>query len=127
MEEERMMVPDRPTPGTCSDWHAWYDHGRPGPATLIVTGRCEVPRTDYNVELRRAEQQGTNPKDLLLERTVVTGSADGWAVGEPSGRIEGEEPWVPTREARYKETTGFKYETVTILPDDVTVPVDDVH
>ena len=127
MEEELTEVPDKPMPGTCRDWHAWYDHEPPGPVTLIVTGKCEVPRSDYEVRLRRREQQGANPKDLLLERTVVRGSADGWAVGEPSGTSEGEGPWVPTREARYKEKTVFKYETVTILPDRVTVPVDDVH
>jgi hypothetical protein len=49
------------------------------------------------------------------------GVANLWAVGEPSGSVEGDEPWAPTREARYKETMGFKYETVTILPDDGTI------
>jgi hypothetical protein len=121
-----MEVPDKPMTGTCSDWHAWYDHEHLGPTTLTVLGKCKVPRSDYEVKLRRAEHQGANPKDLVLERKVVMGAADGWAVGEPSSRIEGEEPWAPTREARYEEKTDFRYETVKILPDDVTVPVDNV-
>lgn len=104
----------------CSDWHAWYDHNPPGPATLHVTGTCEVPRSNCEVRLRRRDQQGANPKDLLLERTVVMGAADGWAVGELG------DPLVTTREARYEEKTGVEYETVTILPDGVTVRVDGV-
>src|SRR5215207_2880848 len=120
MEDELMRVTDKLRPGKCSDWHACHDRKPPSPETLKVTGKCEVPQSNYEVKLRRAEQQGTNPKDLLLELIVATGVADGWAVDELG------EPLVTTRGARYEEKTDVKYETVTILPDGVTVRVDDV-
>jgi hypothetical protein len=115
-----MDVPDTSTSAGCSDWRAWYDYETPDPATLIVTGKCEVPRSNYWVRLRRREQQGDNAKNLLLERIVELGAADGWAVGEHG------EPLVTTVTARYKEKTDSQYDTVTILPEDVTVQVADV-
>lgn len=109
-----MEVPDTPTPEECSDWNAWYDHEPPGPATLKVTGKCRFSRTSYEVDLRRQEQQGISPKNLLLERTV-TEVEEGWADAETS------------RQASYEEKTDFKYGMVAILPDNVTVVVEKVH
>src|SRR5215208_3358379 len=110
----------------CRDWHAWYDHESPGPATLRVAGKCEVPKGTYEVKLTRPErQQGVNlpgyvsnlpdsllERRLLLERKVVPSAAEMYYG-----------PGVETHEARYEETTDFEYETVMILPDGVTLPV----
>jgi hypothetical protein len=45
-------------------------------------------------------------------------------VHEPTGPVA---QVITTVEARYEEETDFEYETVTILPDGVSVPVRDVH
>jgi hypothetical protein len=63
--------------------------------------------------LKRKEPQGINPAILLLERIVH----------EPKGP----EPDVLTEvEAHYEEETSALYTDVTILPDNVTVPVKQV-
>lgn len=100
----------------CSGWYASHDHMPPGPATLRVTGECRFRTTGYRVTLRRREPQGINPKDLLLELIVEE---------PPPGSIVGQ--GFTTMEARYEEETDFEYDTVTILPDGVTVSVEDVH
>ncbi len=100
--------------GNCRDWSAWHDHQPPAPPVLHVRGECEFPTAGYSVELRRREPQGINPKDLVLNRIVQ----------EPSGPVA---QVVTVVEARYQEETDFEYETVTILPDGVSVPVRDVH
>ena len=104
------------TARNCSDWYAWHDHEPPGPATLRVTGKCEFRTTGYKVKLKRREPQGINPKDLLLDLIVEE---------PPPGSIVGQ--GFTTEEARYEEETDFEYDTVTILPDGPTVPVEEVH
>jgi hypothetical protein len=111
---EKIEVPPEELAGTCSDWSAWHDHQPPGPPVLHVRGECEFPTAGYSVELRRREPQGINPKDLLLNRLVQ----------EPSGPVA---QVVTVVEARYREETDFEYDTVTIFPDGVSVPVQDVH
>jgi hypothetical protein len=110
---ERIEVPSRVL-GSCRDWFAWHGHQPPGPRALHVRGECEFPTAGYSVELRRREPQGINPKDLLLNRIVH----------EPSGPVA---QVVTVVEARYQEETDFEYDTVTILPDGVSVPIQDVH
>jgi hypothetical protein len=110
---ERIEVQHDPPAGECSEWEAWHDR-RPGaPPTLIVTGKCKFPDESYQAKLRRREPQGINPKDLLLE-LIVTEEPD-W------------EEMESTLEVRYEEQTDFEYDTVTILPDVVTVPVKVAH
>lgn len=115
---ERIDVPPgEQSAGYCHDWSAWHDHQPPGPAVLRVTGQCEFPTAGYSVELRRQEPQGINPKDLLLNKVVH----------EPAGPA-GPAATVITRvEARYEEETDFEYDTVTILPDGPSIPVEDVY
>ena len=106
---ERIEVPHEQTAGECSEWSAWRNLEPGGPVNLHVTGECKFPDTRYGVELRRREPQGINPKDLLLELIVMV--QRGWADEET------------TLKAHYEEVTDFEYETVTILPDGVVVPV----
>ena len=97
----------------CGGWPAWHDHEPPDPPVLHVRGECEFPTAGFSVELRRREPQGFNPRDLLLDRIVH----------EPSGPV----PQVVTVvEARYREETDFEFDTVTILPDGVSLPVQEV-
>jgi hypothetical protein len=106
---ERIEVRHEPTAGECSEWSAWRNLEPGGPVSLHVTGECRFPDTRYEIELRRREPQGINPKDLLLELIVT--ERRGWADEET------------TLTTHYSEQTDFEYETVTILPDGVVVPV----
>jgi hypothetical protein len=100
--------------GTCHDWYASHDHMPSGPPVLRVTGTCTFPTTGYEVQLRRHEPQGINAKDLLLDKIVIA----------PSDPVA---PVVTDVEARYAETTDVEYDTVTILPDGPSIPVEEVH
>jgi hypothetical protein len=75
-----------------------------------VAGACEFPSAGYTVELRRHEPQGINPTNLLLEKvmhapTDVSASA------------------LTTVQVRYREEASMRDETVTTLPDGVSLPV----
>jgi hypothetical protein len=111
---ELVDVPPTSTVGSCRDWSAWHDHQPSRPATLRVTGHCEFPSAGWSVELRRREPQGINLRDLLLEKVVR----------EPSGPVA---QVITPLEARYEEETEVEYDTVTILPDGVSVPVEETH
>ncbi len=100
--------------GTCRDWYASHDHMPPGPATLRVTGICTFPSTGYSVQLFRHEPQGINPRDLLLDKIVIA----------PTDIVG---PAITDVEVRYEEITDFEYDTVTILPDGPSIPVEEVH
>jgi hypothetical protein len=102
--------PATETQDQCHDWRAVQDLEPPGPARLIVTGTCTFPRAGYTVELRRAEPQGINPADLLLEKVVHEPEG-------PSAEV------LTDVEARYEETTDFAYRTVTILPGGPSIEV----
>jgi hypothetical protein len=111
---KKIEVPSEELAGNCREWSAWHDHRPPGPPVLHVRGECDFPTAGYSVELRRREPQGINPKDLLLNRMVQ----------EPSGPVA---QVITSVEARYREETDFEYDTVTILPDGVSVSVQEVH
>lgn len=111
---EKLRIPPEEAVGKCHDWSAWHDHQPPGPTTLHVHGECEFPTAGYTVELKRQEPQGINPKDLLLTKVVH----------EPTGPVA---EVITTVEARYREETDFEYDTVTILPDGASIPVEEVH
>jgi hypothetical protein len=106
-------VPSEEPAGYCSGWSAWHDHEPPGPPVPHVRGECEFPTAGSSVELRRHEPQGINPKDLLLDRIVR----------EPSDPVT---HVVTVVEARYREESDFEFDTVTILPDGVSVQVQEV-
>lgn len=111
---ERIEVPPKESAGKCRDWSAWHDHQPPGPPTLHVHGECEFPTAGYTVELKRQEPQGINPRDLLLAR-VING---------PAGPVATVFTIV---EVDYGEETDFEYDTVTILPDGPTIPVEEAE
>lgn len=102
------------TPNSCRDWYASHDHMPPGPATLRVTGTCSFGTTGYKVELRPHEPQGVNPKDLLLDK-IVTPPAG--LAGQAFTEVA----------VVYEQVTDFEYDSVTILPDGPSIPVEDVH
>jgi hypothetical protein len=84
----------------------------PGPGILEVVGGCTFPSSGYEVSLVRHEPQGTNPRDLLL-RLVVT----------PPGPDDTVLPVITTYPVSYAETTEVELDTVTILPDGLTLEV----
>ena len=96
--------------GTCTNWSAVHDKEPPGPAKLVVTGSCTFPTAGYEVELVRAEPQGINPKDLLLNKIVHA----------PQGPVA---QTVTEVEVRYEEQTDVDYDTVTILPEGPQIEV----
>ncbi len=100
--------------GTCRDWYASHDRMPPGPATLRVTGTCTFDTAGYTVELRRHVPQGINPKDLLLDKIVI-------APSDPAAQV------LTDVEVRYEEVSDFDYDSVTILPDGPSIPVEEVQ
>ncbi len=99
---------DRTPQADCRDWHAWHNRQPPGPHTLYVTGECSVPETGWTVDLRRHEPPGFNPQDLLLD--LVIQRSDSYVTTNVS--------------VRYEEETDFEYDTVTILPGVLSIPVE---
>jgi hypothetical protein len=110
---EKLEVPWEELAGNCRSWSAWHDHEPPGPPVLHVRGECEFPTAGFSVELRRREPQGFNHRDLLLDRIVR----------KPSGPVA---QVITVVEARYREETDFEFDTVTILPDGVSLQVQEV-
>jgi hypothetical protein len=112
---ERIEVPHEQTAGECSNWYAEWNFQPPSTPYLEVWAECTFPNARYKVVLRRREPQGINPKDLLLERIVT--ELEGGADEETTlGRLD----FGYVEEIRDHDLVP---ETVTILPDAVTVPV----
>ena len=97
-----------PLIGHCKDWRALQPHGS---GKIMVRGWCTYPSSAFSMELRRKESQGPNPADLLLER--IESVAEGYHAGA-----------IRAIEAEYVEETETEYDTVTILPDEVTIEVE---
>jgi hypothetical protein len=100
-----------PTEVPCHDWTAAHRHEPAGLSVLTVRGSCVFPTAGYSVELLRHEPQGINPSDLLLDRIVHPPTGLNVQV-------------VTEVEAVYTEVTDVDYQTVTILPDGVSVRVE---
>ena len=100
--------------GKCSDWKAWHDSQPISPPKLFVTGKCTFPTSAYSVELKPHIPPGINPQIYILDKVVH----------EPSGPVN---DVITTVEVRYEEQTKAHYTEVHILPDDVHVPVEEVH
>jgi hypothetical protein len=98
-----------PFRGKCRDWVA-----RRGPNVLVVDGWCTFPSAGWMTELQKMEPQGSNPKDLLLKRVVTV----------PEGY---QPPVVRGIEVHFEEVTEVDYETVTIVPDGLTIEVIDAR
>lgn len=82
----------------------------PGPGVLRVDGECTMPSTGYRLALVRQAPQGVNPRDLLLRLEVT-----------PPPGVSG--PALTTYPVSYEERTTVYLDTVTILPDGVSVEV----
>ena len=99
----------------CDEWTAYLDLQPPGPGLLRVRGVCTFPTAGYTATLERHQPQGFNPRDLLLDLTIA----------EPSGPVA---QVVTEVEARFEEEARRdQYDTVTILPDGVSIAVEEVH
>jgi hypothetical protein len=98
-----------PIQGRCRDWKA-----QRGPGVLVVDGWCTYPSAGWMTELREAEPQGDDPKDLLLERVTTV----------PEGY---QPPVVRGIEVHFEKVGDFEYETVTIVPDGLTLEVIDAR
>ena len=98
--------PDR---GRCRKWRAVL-----GPGIIAVDGWCTFPTGGWQMELRKAEPQGVNPEDLILERVVTHPPED---VYQP--------PVVHGMEVHWEEQTDVEYKTVRIVPDDLVLEVID--
>lgn len=99
--------PEEPPPGKCRDWRALL-----GPGIIVVDVWVTFPSAGWSTELRKAEDQGDDPEELILERIVTY--------------PEGYQPPV-TRglEVHWEEQTDVEYKTVRILPDDLILEVGD--
>ena len=98
----------------CSGWKAVHDWQPVRPGKLTVTGVCNMPTPGYRVVLKRKVPQGINPAILLLEKEVI--------------RPQGPHPQVITpTPVSYEEVTQEKFKNITIVPDNTTFDVQDVH
>ena len=94
-----------PLPGRCRDWKALL-----GPGVVVVDVWATFPSAGWSMELRKAEQQGDDPEQLILERVVTF----------PEGY---QPPVIRGIDVHWEEQTGVEYKTVTILPDGPTLDV----
>ncbi len=103
-------------PGSSCTFVAILNMGLPGPdappGVLTVDGECTLGTTGYTVELVRHEPQGTNPRDLLLDLVVTPPAPDDIVA-----------PVLTKYPVRYEEATRLYFQTVTVLPDGPSVPV----
>jgi hypothetical protein len=82
--------------------------------TLHVTGKCVFPTAGYSVKLESVEI-GTNPPQMLQLNRIVD---------SPEGLV----PQVVTEvEVYYSEDTNAAYTEVNILPDELTIPVEQLE
>src|SRR5689334_12372915 len=98
----------------CHNWTAVHDYMPPRPPRLRVQGKCTFPTPGYRVELRKHVPPGINPRILILDKTVI----------KPTGP---EPDVVTTVDVRFEEQTDVHYTEVLILPDQVTIKVEDAN
>lgn len=102
-------------PGQCSAWKAWIDAEPPG-RRLHVQGNCVYPTGGWTITLEKASPQGINPAVLILRKVAKP----------PQGQATQQ---VTTYEPTYDQKLGPEenYETVTIIPDNISISVEVVH
>lgn len=98
----------------CSGWKAIHDWQPVRPGKLTVTGVCNMPTPGYRIALKRKVPQGINPAILLLEKEVIPPQGSQLQVITPTP-------------VSYDEVTQEKFQKITILPDNTTFDVQDVH
>lgn len=100
------------------DFNAWINLQPIGPSKLIVSGEVETTAGHKLPRLTRADPQGINPKQLILDLAIV----DTGGVGTED---------VAFRPARYEEPAGQgQYTSVLIRwgsQDIATLKVSEVH
>jgi hypothetical protein len=101
-------------PGKCTGWTAIHDFMPPRPPRLRVRGKCTFPTPGYCVSLKHHVPAGINPKILLLDKVVTPPT-------KPEPDVE------TTIDVEYEEQTSVHYTEVSILPDGVTIKVEEVH
>lgn len=113
---ERLGVPPAEAPElACGDWSAFLDLQPPGPPILRVRGSCTFGTAGHSAALSPHEPQGFNPKDLLLDLSII----------EPSGPVA---QVITELEVRYEEEVQRgAFDTVTILPDGISLDIQEVH
>ncbi len=94
-------------PGRCRDWRALL-----GPGVVVVDCWVTFPTAGWMMELVKSEQQGDDPRQLVLERRVTF----------PEGY---QPPVVRGLDIHWEEQTDVEYTSVRILPDELTLEVDD--
>ena len=98
---------EQPLPGKCRDWKALL-----GPGVVVVDVWATFPSAGWNMELRKAEEQGDDPEQLILERVVTF----------PEGY---QPPVVRGIDVHWEEKSDVEYKTVLVLPDELTLEVSD--
>lgn len=99
--------------GESEEWSAIQDF-RTTPSTLRVKGMPVMPTPGYTLKLIRAEPQGKNPRILILNLE-----------SEPPPGIVIQIP-TPTP-VSYEEQSEQEYDSVTIEPDGIQIPVEKVQ
>ena len=92
-------------------WSAILDTMPPGKPRLRVTGVCTCRTSGFKAHLQKSEPQGFNPSILLLRLTTAP----------PSGAAN---DVITDYDVRYDEPDSPRYTQVTILPCDITIPVE---
>jgi hypothetical protein len=90
-------------PGKCRDWKALL-----GPGVVVVDVWATFPSAGWNMELRKAEEQGDDPEQLVLERVVTF----------PEGY---QPPVIRGMDVHWEEQSDADYKTVRIVPDEITL------
>jgi hypothetical protein len=103
------IKPAPPMPG--QGWSVDTSNRTAGVNDLVVTGTFQVPGPGYRSWLRRASRQDRPGKELRLQLTIY----------EPTEPM----PEAPTTlDASYREIGCNWYDTVTIVPDGPSIPVE---
>jgi hypothetical protein len=102
------------TKSNCTNWSAVHDFMPPTPGRLKVRGECLFPTSGYKVLLKKRQPQGINPKILILDKTVTP----------PTGHVA-QHP--TTEHATYDDLTNEHFTEVLVQPDDIAIPVTEVH
>ncbi len=98
---------EQPLPGKCKDWKALL-----GPGVVVVDCWAVFPTAGWKMDLRKPEEQGDDPEELILERVVTF----------PEGY---QPPVIRGIDVHWEEQSDVEYKTVTIIPDGLKLEVVD--
>lgn len=98
----------------CRGWSATHNRMPPDGPVLRVTGECTMPTPGYRCSLKKAEPQGTNPRDLLLELVI----------DKPTGF---QNPAIAPCPIEYELNTSEGFDTVSIVDVEVGIPVQTIN